>query len=92
MKEILIQTINTVIYLAVIFIIVRAVLSFFPALSSNRDHPVIRFLYVVTDPLLNLFRNILPTSRIGLDFSPLFAYFVLEIIRFLLLTIVDKLF
>ena len=66
-----------------LLIIVRAVLSFFPQL--DRNHPIVRFLTVMTDPLLTPFQRIMPGNMVGIDFSPLLAIFVLQAIDMLLL-------
>jgi len=50
----------------IIIIIVRVLLSW---ISHNPYHPVIRFVYQVTDPPLNQIRRYVPTFG-GLDFSP----------------------
>jgi YggT family protein len=48
------------------------------------DHPVVEFLYSVTEPILGPIRRILP--RTGMfDLSPIVAILLLELVRSLLL-------
>ncbi|MBR1737336.1 MAG: YggT family protein [Firmicutes bacterium] len=63
-------------------IFVRVILSWFPV---NRNNPLIKFVYMMTEPVLGPLRNMLDKSPLGgagmmLDFSPLLAIFVFEII------------
>lgn len=46
---------------------------------------IIRFLYAVTEPILAPIRNIMP--NMGLDFSPIVAYLLLNILRRILISI-----
>ncbi len=43
-------------------------------------HPLVHFLVDATEPLLSPIRRMIPTPG-GLDFSPILAYFLLEILR-----------
>jgi YggT family protein len=53
----------SVVYLA---LAARAVLPWFP---HDRSHPVLRPLYLVTEPLLSGIRLALPPAKIGMDVS-----------------------
>jgi len=67
-------------------ILVRVFLSYF---RHNPYHPLIRFIYEVTEPWLGLFRRVIPpVGRI--DFSPIAALFVLELLRQLIITILFR--
>tara|TARA_B100001113_G_C20965510_1_gene559362 strand:- start:450 stop:725 length:276 start_codon:yes stop_codon:yes gene_type:complete len=59
-------------------LLIRVLISWIP---HNRSHPIIDFLYQLTDPLLRPFQNIVPSWRIGIDLSPLFAFLALGFIR-----------
>ncbi len=50
-------------------------------------HPVVRWLRVIVDPILAPFRRILPTFS-GLDFSPILALVVINIVAQILQTLV----
>jgi YggT family protein len=65
-------------------LIVRVLLSWIP---HDRDHPIIAFIYSTTDPILQPFQNIIPSWKIGLDLSPILAFFALGIIRDLIFTL-----
>jgi len=65
----LIWVVNTAFEVYSWLIIARVVLSW---IRHDPYHPVIRFIYEVTDPYLNLFRRIVPPAGI-LDLSPFVA-------------------
>lgn len=52
-------------------------------IRHNPYQPIIRFVYEITDPYLNLFRRIIPPFGM-LDLSPIVALFALEIIKWLI--------
>jgi YggT family protein len=57
-----------------LLVFVRILLSWFPI---DRNNPIIRLLYDVTEPILAPFRRVIPT--IGMfDLSPLAALLVLQ--------------
>jgi YggT family protein len=76
--EIIFQTLSSFIgiYLAVLFI--RVLLTWFP--SVNWYSQPFAFLARVTDPYLNLFRNIIPPMG-GMDFSAMLAITVLSLLQ-----------
>lgn len=56
----------------------RVVLSWFPLRPDGPMATVAGFLYVVTDPVMNRVRRVLPAARIGamaIDFSPIIVIF-----------------
>ena len=59
-------------------LLIRVLMSWIP---HDRYHPLINIIYRVTDPLLQPFQNIIPSWKIGLDLSPIFAFFALGIVR-----------
>ena len=78
MMTALISVLYNLVLLLNILIFIRCIISFFPRVDQN--HPVIRFIYTVTEPILAPFRAILPSTSIGIDLSPLLAIFVIEAI------------
>ena len=56
---------------------IRVILSWFP---HDRYHPVLLFLYSITDPILDPFKRLVP-SNMGIDFSPIFAFFALSFLE-----------
>jgi YggT family protein len=64
------------IYIALI--IVRILLTWFPMVGWMQQ--IASFLSIVTDPYLNLFRNIVPPMG-GFDFSTILAVLVLQLVQ-----------
>ena len=75
------QLINGIFDVLYLLLMIRVLLSWIP---HDRYHPIMQFLYQVTDPMLRPFQNIFPTS-IGIDFSPIFAFIFLGILKSILL-------
>tara|TARA_B100000427_G_scaffold179934_1_gene149630 strand:- start:388 stop:651 length:264 start_codon:yes stop_codon:yes gene_type:complete len=67
-----------------LFLIVRVLLSWIP---HDRYHPLISFMYDVTDPILKPFQNIIPSWKLGIDLSPILAFFAIGIVRDLIFTL-----
>jgi YggT family protein len=60
-------------------IVIRALLSWF---SPDPNHPIVRFLVAVTEPVLKPLRKLLPPERLGgIDLSPLLAIVILQLVR-----------
>eukprot|EP01047_Picozoa_sp_COSAG01_P000245 COSAG01_NODE_4_length_55812_cov_1344.168109_7_plen_87_part_00 len=66
-------------------LIIRVLLSWIP---HNTYHPLISPIYRVTEPMLKPFQNIIPSWKIGIDLSPILAFFALGIIRRLVFTLI----
>lgn len=50
--------------------------------NINYGHPIIEFLFKVTDPIVRPFQGIVPpyrTSSVSVDFSPLILFLVLRL-------------
>jgi len=60
-------------------LIIRVLLSWVPSLN-NPYHPVVRFINESTEPFLGLFRRFIPPAGV-VDFSPLIAILILQLIR-----------
>ncbi len=43
-------------------------------------HPAVQFLYQITEPVLRPIRQIVPPTAMGLDFSPLIAMVLVEVL------------
>jgi YggT family protein len=71
--------------LITLLMLARVVVSFLPNISTG--HPVVRFIYSTTEPLLAPFRRILPSTKIGIDFSPMLALITIEVIYRILLKV-----
>jgi len=60
-------------------ILVRALLSW---VSPDPYNPIVRFLTLVTEPVLRPFRRLLPPHRTGgLDLSPLVVLLLIQFVR-----------
>ena len=76
------KVLDLAISLYVIAIIIRAILSWF---NPNPNSPGVRFLYRITDPVLERIRRKLSLGRgVGLDLSPIIAIFGLLFIQYFL--------
>jgi len=79
----LIRIIDVVFYLFNLIIIARVLISW---VNLPQDHPIMEFLYAVTEPILGPIRKILP--RTGMfDLSPIVAVILLELVRTLLISL-----
>ena len=71
-------------------IIIRCVLSFIP---HNPYNTILRFIYDMTDPIFDLCGRILPESlRAPLDFTPMVALLVIQLLYKVLVVILHVLF
>lgn len=80
---IIITLINLIYWIFWILILARVVLSF---TRVSPYHPLRRTVYDLTEPFLEPIRRFLPATS-GLDFSPLIALLLLEVIRRVLIEV-----
>ncbi|MEW6726753.1 MAG: YggT family protein [Bacillota bacterium] len=52
-------------------------------------HPVFRFIYEITEPVLGFFRRIIPPIGV-FDISPIVALFAVSLVRMLVLNILTR--
>jgi YggT family protein len=89
MAETLISLINVVAQLISLLILARAILSW---VQVDREQPIVKFIFDVTEPILAPVRNLLPQAGM-MDFSPLVVLLLLQILIVpILTTIVRSLF
>jgi YggT family protein len=83
----LITIINVVFQLASLLILARVILSWLPMAGVRIDpyNPLIRILFQLTDPILEPIRRFATFGM--MDFSPIVALILLEIIRALLVSL-----
>ncbi|MDP1808356.1 MAG: YggT family protein [Actinomycetota bacterium] len=65
-------------------LLARIIMSWIPLPDSPGLNTGVGFIYDVTEPFLGLFRRLLPMANIGgmgIDFSPIIAFFVLGLLR-----------
>lgn len=67
-------------------ILARIVVSFLPNIDPG--HPIVRFIHNATEPILAPFRAILPSTRMGIDFSPMLAILCIDIAFRILMSLV----
>ena len=85
MNFLLFQVIDMVFNLLQIIIIVRVVLSW---ISHNPSNQFIQIIYQVSEPILKPIREILPITGMGFDLSPVVAFFLLGLLKKILLSVV----
>ena len=85
MNYLLYKTINSVFDLVQFALLIRVGLSWFP---HNPYSKWIIFLNQMTEPILKPIRENLPFSSMGIDFSPMVAFFLLGIIKKLLISVI----
>jgi YggT family protein len=79
--------IDKVIMILIYAIVIRAVLSFVPQLTSH-NNKLVSLLYDITDPILKPFQRLqIGGAAMPIDFSPMIAIIVLELIRSVILRI-----
>jgi YggT family protein len=76
-----------------LLILIRVLLSWISADPYRRssDHPLIRILQLVTDPVLQPLRRIIPPIGGTIDISPMIALVILEILRRVLVGLLMRL-
>lgn len=82
---VIVKTLMTLESIVSFLILAHIILSFLPQIP--REHPLVRFLDAVVEPILAPFRNIMPTTRVGIDFSPLLAMITINVVIGLLVKI-----
>ena len=70
-----------VVQLFSLVLLARVLLSWFP--DIDRSHPIIQFLYDVTEPVLRPVREMLPQTGM-IDFSPLVVFLIIQVVLRLL--------
>jgi len=63
-------------------LLVRVVLSWIPHDPYNE---IIQWVYRLTDPLVRPFQQLIPSLGMGIDLSPLLAFFALSLLRKLII-------
>ncbi|NMB39161.1 MAG: YggT family protein [Firmicutes bacterium] len=74
----LIALVNSIFNVYHLILLARVFMSWLPNLDPT--HPVVMFLYGVTEPVLRPIRNLLPTGTM-FDFSPIVIFLLLPIVQ-----------
>ncbi len=84
----LIFLINTLYRVITFLIFTRAIISWFrPNIYNPNWRKLLKLIYDLTEPILGPIRRLLPTGSMGIDFSPIIAYFLLYILRSFLISL-----
>tara|TARA_A100001011_G_C14320943_1_gene850587 strand:- start:8387 stop:8638 length:252 start_codon:yes stop_codon:yes gene_type:complete len=79
-----VKFILTVFQIIDFIIIARIFLSWVPI---NIDYRIKNFIYSLSEPILKPFRDLIPTTKFGIDFSPILAFIFLRILQDLILNL-----
>lgn len=86
MTILLLRAVNLIFEIMNYAILGRVLISWIPV---PKDNPLIRLLYQITEPILGPIRELIYRSPIGknmmIDFSPIIAFILLEVIRNIIL-------
>jgi len=72
------QTINGLLNLYFYVVIIAALMTW---IEPNPYNPVVRFIYAITEPVFDWFRQHLPVVFGGIDFSPWIVILVIGLIQ-----------
>ncbi|MCL4499586.1 MAG: YggT family protein [Chloroflexi bacterium] len=87
----LVDSLFTLVY---VILIVKIIMSWIPIPSNRFTEPVIRFVGDITEPILGLFRSVLPPIMVGdmgLDLSPMVAILVLYLLKSVVMMVLQSL-
>lgn len=79
------QLLDLVLYLYILVLIARAVVSW---VNADPWNPIVRFLHQVTEPVLRPIRRLLP--RTGIDFSPVVVILGIYFLQWFLVPVVRQ--
>ncbi len=86
------ETISAIIDLCVtLFYLLILARIFISLMQVDRYHPLVKFVYDLTEPILAPIRNLLPQAGM-FDFSPLIAIIIIQVLAFILKRLVLSLF
>lgn len=81
MSNYLLQFVNILVNILLIAIVIRALMSWFPAPSPESPFYIIRqIIYQITDPIIEPIRRVMPSMGM-LDLSPMVAMILLIVIQ-----------
>ena len=80
----MLSLINTLFRIYEVIVIIRVLFSW---IRVDTYHPVVQWVYRLTEPLLEPIRRLLPTGRIGIDFSPFLLLLALSLARRMIFSI-----
>ena len=82
----IVNILNILFEIFIWLLMIRIILSWLP---HNRFHPIIDYIYKITNPILEPFRNMInPIS--GIDLSPIIVFFLLRLIQNYLISFINS--
>ncbi len=78
--------ITNIFWVIELLIVARVFMSWVPI---NINYKIKQFIIDLTEPILSPFRNLIPISKFGFDFSPVLAFLSLEILKQILLNLLS---
>ena len=75
---VLVDFVNSLLSAYLFVVLVAVVISW---LNPDPAHPLVRFVYRLTDPVFREIRRVLHLEGLGLDLSPLVVVFAIYLIR-----------
>jgi len=72
------NVLDTVLYLYMLIIIIRALVSW---VNPDPYNPIVQFLTAVTEPVLSPVRRLIPLYTIGIDISPIIVILAIIFIK-----------
>ena len=82
----MIDLINIFFEILIWLLMIRIILTWLP---HNRFHPLIDFIYKITEPILEPFRNMINPIG-GIDLSPIIVFFFIRLIQRYLITFLSS--
>ncbi|MCC6444626.1 MAG: YggT family protein [Armatimonadetes bacterium] len=84
----MVSVIHLVFQVLELFVLIHVLLSWVPVL--DRQHPVVKFIDSVVNPILAPFRRLLwpLTKQIGIDISPILLFFVLGFVERVVISLI----
>ena len=73
----IVNILNILFEIFIWLLMIRIILSWLP---HNRFHPIIDYIYKITNPILEPFRNMINPIG-GIDLSPIIVFFLLGLLR-----------
>ncbi len=72
------DTLSGLLTLYLYVVIISALMTW---IEPNPYNPIVRFIYSITEPVFNWFREHLPVVFGGIDFSPLLVIIVIQLVQ-----------
>ena len=68
-------------------IFIDVILTWFPI---DHGHPLVRILHSITEPILAPIRRLIPSGNMPVDFSPVVAILILQLVENLLISLLTR--